>query len=583
MRDDFRLNSYTEFNQDDPNVVALAGGGFVAVWRDAEQDDPGFDSTSGVYARTFDDAGRPQGREFRVHQGRAGDQVLPHVAALDDGGFAVAWSSDGPNARGDADPYLDGWARLFDADGAPRTRQFQITPNRREDHRVEALETLADGTVVAVTAASDVSTNWEVAAVRIDAKGRQVGARRVIEDEIDSGFANNFVTTAPGVDVAPRPGGGYAMTWREYPELEPMRRIYARVFDDDGRPEGRTRAVTEEIVGRSRDFAHVAALPGGKFAVAWTGESRADKNDDEAYFRIIDAKGRPLTPERRVNASDREEAQVPTDVTHLGEGVTLVTYVSFNPVVSPFPYEYNDVTGRLFDAEGKPLTTPFFISEAAYFNADAGQTVVLASGDLMTVWDQGGNISKDVYGRVFDLGAGQSGGRGDDVIRGGLLRETLAGRGGDDVVRAGAGDDRASGGAGRDRLEGEEGDDRLYGGGGKDRLSGGGGDDALYGGGGDDSLAGGAGRDRLNGGAGRDTLDGGAGADRFVFAPGDDRDRIRDVSARDRIDLREFELSQRDLRDALEVRGDDLLLSLDGDRLTLLDVSRGVLDDAFLL
>lgn len=184
----------------------------MAVSSDGEQDDFGVLGAQGVYARIFGDDGRPLGREFRTYIDRAGDQVLPHVAALRDGGFALAWSSGGPDARGDDDPYLDGWARVFDADGTPRGRDFQITPfaprSGAEDNRIEALETLADGSVVAVTAASSVSTDREVAAARPDGEGRQVGRRAIVEASIDAGLSNIFVSTVrQGRRCAVRRGG----------------------------------------------------------------------------------------------------------------------------------------------------------------------------------------------------------------------------------------------------------------------------------------------------------------------------------------------------------------------------------------
>lgn len=65
----------------------------------------------------------------------------------------------------------------------------------------------------------------------------------------------------------------------------------------------------------------------------------------------------------------------------------------------------------------------------------------------------------------------------------------LNGRGGNDILIAGAGNDRLNGGGGRDMIQGGAGHDRLRGQGSVDQLS---------------------------GGAGRDTLDGGAGNDRIV-------------------------------------------------------------------
>ncbi len=83
-------------------------------------------------------------------------------------------------------------------------------------------------------------------------------------------------------------------------------------------------------------------------------------------------------------------------------------------------------------------------------------------------------------------------GRGDDVMRGNRVANTIEGRGG------------------RDEIRGEDGDDYLLGNGGKDVL------------------VGGAGNDRLEGGIGSDKLKGNGGADVFVLDDRTGRDVARD-------------------------------------------------------
>ena len=89
------------------------------------------------------------------------------------------------------------------------------------------------------------------------------------------------------------------------------------------------------------------------------------------------------------------------------------------------------------------------------------------------------------------------GGAGNDILRGGMLRDQLLG---------GDGDDELYGNAGNDLLVGGYGDDFLHGGSGNDGLWGNQGDDVLFGA---------SGNDTLRGGTGNNLLWGGLGADRF--------------------------------------------------------------------
>lgn len=151
---------------------------------------------------------------------------------------------------------------------------------------------------------------------------------------------------------------------------------------------------------------------------------------------------------------------------------------------------------------------------------------------------------------------------GDDVLidTGGASDDqngpTIAGLGGDDLLRGASADDRLYGGEGDDTLQGKGGDDLLQGGAGNDVLEGGGGDDILsgvtgddqlYGDSGDDLLIGGSGDDVLSGGQGMDTLVGGGGSDIFHFdnlASGNSEgnaDVIRDFNLmQDKIDISEL-------------------------------------------
>ena len=135
-----------------------------------------------------------------------------------------------------------------------------------------------------------------------------------------------------------------------------------------------------------------------------------------------------------------------------------------------------------------------------------------------------------------------------DYLTGDTNPNVLKGMGGNDVLVGG--DEDETGDVG----------DKLYGGDGDDDLSGGGGEDMLNGGAGDDDLAGGNDNDTLTGGAGNDDLSGGDGADTFVFSTADagDSDVILDFdpTENDKLDLSAFGLTDEELLEAIEYRGD---------------------------
>jgi Ca2+-binding RTX toxin-like protein len=107
---EFRLNSYTSSSQYEPDVTALKEVGFVVTWRDDSGHDGG--SGSDIRAQVHSNDGTVILPEFMVNTYTSGSQYQPTVAALDDGGFVISWTSQ----------YQDGsntgvYSQRFDANG----------------------------------------------------------------------------------------------------------------------------------------------------------------------------------------------------------------------------------------------------------------------------------------------------------------------------------------------------------------------------------------------------------------------------------------------------------------------------------
>jgi hypothetical protein len=118
---EFAVNTTTTSNQYDPHVVTLAGGsGFVVVWAD----DSGHDgSANGVYAQRFDASGVKLGGEFLINESTGGNQYQPEVSALANGGFVVSWYNE---SWGSAGTYADVYVREYQADGTPTGGEVRV-------------------------------------------------------------------------------------------------------------------------------------------------------------------------------------------------------------------------------------------------------------------------------------------------------------------------------------------------------------------------------------------------------------------------------------------------------------------------
>ncbi|HEX8193473.1 MAG TPA: calcium-binding protein, partial [Allosphingosinicella sp.] len=98
------------------DLTALAGGGFVATWEGITgETDANGNLSWGTRAQLFDGAGNKIGASFALNTIVPGRQSAPDIAALPGGGFVAAWIDDG--AGGAANRGV--WIRMYNAAGQP--------------------------------------------------------------------------------------------------------------------------------------------------------------------------------------------------------------------------------------------------------------------------------------------------------------------------------------------------------------------------------------------------------------------------------------------------------------------------------
>ncbi len=114
---EFQINTVTALDQLWSAVTALKSGGFVVTWASEGQDGSGL----GIYGQRYNADGTAAGGEFHVSTYTSGDQTVPDVVALDDGGFVVTWSSDGQDGSG-----WGLYGQRLSADGTAVGSEFSI-------------------------------------------------------------------------------------------------------------------------------------------------------------------------------------------------------------------------------------------------------------------------------------------------------------------------------------------------------------------------------------------------------------------------------------------------------------------------
>lgn len=480
----------------------------------------GSDRLDDVELLQFDDGtlGIDDGR----NSPEAGDDHLsmePAVAALNDGGYVIAWQQD----------------------GGVRLQRYDNTGDLLRDTVFEFDDAYAEDVVVAALGdgfISAVSVNEQLHVQPFDASGNLVGEALVIEPGKSGASIEDPALTA-------LEGGGYALAWAEVEEVPGefaeyfddgetvSAQVYVQVFDASHQPAGDPVRVDLAVAASDDLFAFepgIAALDDGDFVIVWEREN--DENID-VYLQRFNADGHHEGNPIRVNGSTGGD-QFGAEIVTLEDGSQVVAWVS-QTYQNDEPVSGNIYMQR-YAANGSKLGKETRVNAGTTEIHGEPAITALKNGGYVIAWGSSDEAEREgdagLYAQIFDKNGVKVGNEilvardendlfpainatddGGFVITWESLRTEWSFEGatqygdihsqrfdanGNSIAIGGdAGDNSLVWtGAAAVTLKGEEGNDQLQGGAGNDSLDGGEGNDALAGGAGADALVGGKGNDR---------------------------------------------------------------------------------------
>jgi hypothetical protein len=162
------VNEFTDGDQRNPVIAALPDGGAVLVWQSFNQDG----SMNGVFARRFSNVGVPLGAEFQVNLTAAYNQRDPAVASVSGGGFVVAWVSEQQRYGLSVDVY----GRAFNAEGQALGGEFRLNATNQMA-MTPAVSGRMDGGFVAAWMERDessASNGWDIVYANFSSSGQRL-------------------------------------------------------------------------------------------------------------------------------------------------------------------------------------------------------------------------------------------------------------------------------------------------------------------------------------------------------------------------------------------------------------------------
>ncbi|MBI1407245.1 MAG: hypothetical protein GC145_14105, partial [Caulobacter sp.] len=566
---EIRVNTATQNSQSNPQITALAHGGFVVTWRDVSQGNGGATGDGSSYAikaQVFAADGSPVGGEILANTAISGPQTNPQIAALPDGGFVITWE-DASLGVGGATGDNSGFAikaQVFAADGTPRGEELLVNTAISGDQITAHIAVLDQGFVVTwqdlsqgVGGATGDNSNYAIKSqvfnvgpaavelVPLDLKSTgftvsDPDAGDVLTVTLSTDYGLLTVTAGGSGAIVSNSGTASVTIVGTATQIDALLNGDATstfsFLANTGAPPS-TATVTLAVDDGAGGTASAAFLlpiedlPGAAPTAGpdtLTGTAGADVIDADAGNDYVNG-GDGNDTLYGENNDDTLNGGNGSDKLYGGDGVDILNGDDGNDrldggagIDTLNGGAGNDVLDGGTGADAMSGGT----GNDIYYVDDAGDTTTENAAEGYDIvrstitWTLAGNIEG-----LQLQGAGDIDGTGNALannIVGNAGKNTLHGGDGVDTIDGGDGNDYVYGDDGGDHLKGGLGSDTVDGGAGNDDLDGGDGNDKLYGGSGYDSLIGGQGNDRLDGGADNDVLDGGDGNDVLDGGTGND-------------------------------------------------------------
>ncbi|WP_040476951.1 cadherin-like domain-containing protein [Paramagnetospirillum caucaseum] len=250
---EFRLNTYTTSLQEDAKLVAMADGGFVAVWTSYGQDG----ATYGLYGQRVSASGQTLGGEFRVNTYSTNSQWEHQVTALTDGSFVVVWSSLSQDGSG-----YGVYGQRYSSDAQAVGSEFRVNTRTANDQRIPLVTSLSDGGFVVTwkSYTQDTSSSWGVYGQRYSATGQVMGS----EFRANTATANDQTTQA----VTALSDGGFVICWQSNLQDGSGWGVYGQRYSFASQAVGGEFLVNTFTAG-DQSKPQIQALNNGGFAVSW--------------------------------------------------------------------------------------------------------------------------------------------------------------------------------------------------------------------------------------------------------------------------------------------------------------------------
>jgi hypothetical protein len=277
--EEFPVNAINQGNQTEPAAAIDAHGNLAIVWQGTGPDED-------ISLRMYDPQGIPVTGDLLVNLRTDGRQLYPCVAAGGQDAFLVAWESRETTVYGDQAFIC---AHRFDPNGAGLGSEILVDPDIYDCRYPDAAMD-AQGNFV-VTWMRDRSSH-PILARLFDANGLPRTEPFTVNTE--------SIASVTRPSVAMNSQGCFLIAWDGDTNRAADDDVHARLYDPNGAPLGEP-FVVNAIRDGAQQWPQAALNDANEFVIVWEYDAGDPNTGTDIYARRFAADGRPASQEVRLN------------------------------------------------------------------------------------------------------------------------------------------------------------------------------------------------------------------------------------------------------------------------------------------
>ncbi len=364
--DDFKASKSSATNGQ-PDIGMDARGNFVVVWSFGARS--AYYTRWDVWARLFAADGTPRTDDFRLHDESLDHETGADVGVAPDGRFVVVWHETEFGRQP-----TDLWGRRFDSSGSPMAEKFLIAETGVGTTDLTAID-------VDVNPAGDFVTVWR----RLSSEPATIQARRFSSDGAPLGGefrVNTYDTEDSHFPVVHwTPDGGFVVIWVN------IEGGHGQRFSSDGTPLGPPFKYHDEYARGVVNTFDVAET--GEFVVTWMGvvDEVLDANweDIDIFFRRFSSDGTALHDAVRVNTTTPGIQEFPGISMERG-GEFIVVWDSPYPTATGNDDWADSIQGQRYSSTGERVGLEFQINTTTTWFQYTSTVAARPGGGFVVAW-----------------------------------------------------------------------------------------------------------------------------------------------------------------------------------------------------